>query len=148
MEVILQQDVDNLGTIGEVVRVKPGFARNYLLPRGLALVADPKNLAMLGHQKRQLAAKRAKLQKANADAAAKLAAIEVVIAARVGEEDRLFGSVTNQDVAKALAAQGVEVERKKISLDAPIKALGEFTATVNLGADVKAPIKIKVVREE
>jgi large subunit ribosomal protein L9 len=148
MEVILQQDVDNLGTIGEVVRVKPGYARNYLLPRGLALVADPKNLATLEHQKRQMAAKRAKVQKTNSDAAAKLAAVEVVIAARVGEEDKLFGSVTNQDVAKALAAQGFEVERKKISLEAPIKALGDFTATVNLGADVKAPIKIKVVREE
>ncbi len=148
MEVILQQDVDNLGTIGEVVRVKPGYARNYLLPRGLALAADPKNLAMLEHQKRQLAAKRAKVQKLNSDAAAKLAAVEVVIAVRVGEEDRLFGSVTNQDVAKALAAQGFEVERKKISLEAPIKALGDFTATVNLGADVKAPIKIKLVRGE
>ncbi len=148
MDVILQQDVENLGTIGDVVKVKPGYARNYLLPRGLALEADAKSLATLEHRKRGLAAKRAKLQKANENAAAKLRAVKLVIPARVGEEDKLFGSVTSADVQKALAASGFEIDRKKIALDAPIKVLGEYTAQVDLGAGVKAPIKVTVVRNE
>jgi large subunit ribosomal protein L9 len=98
MEVILQQDVDNLGTIGDVVKVKPGYARNYLFPRGLALEADAKNLAMLEHRKRAMAAKRAKIQKANEAAALRLTSVSVVIRARAGEENKLFGSVTNADV--------------------------------------------------
>lgn len=148
MEVILQQDVDDLGTIGQVVRVKPGYARNFLVPRGLALPADSKNLRVLEHQKRGLAAKRAKLQKAHQDAAAKLSGVTVVIPAHAGEEDKLFGSVTNQDIQKALAAQGFDIDRKKIVLEHPIKALGEFTVPVNLGADVRATIKVSVVRGE
>ncbi|MGH7819576.1 MAG: 50S ribosomal protein L9 [Candidatus Binatia bacterium] len=148
MEVILQQDVENLGTMGEVVKVKPGYARNYLLPRGLALVADRKNLARLEHQKRAVAALRAKAEKAAQEEAAKLAAIPVTIPARVGEEDRLFGSVTNQDIQRALAARGVEVERKKILLAAPIKSLGEFEVPVSLGAGVRATVKVSVVRQE
>src|SRR5438132_9869931 len=106
MEVILQQDVENLGTIGDVVKVKPGYARNYLFPRGLALEADAKNLAMLEHRKRAMAAKRAKLQKVNEAAATKLGGVSVVIEMLAGEEEKLFGSVTNVDVQKALAAQG------------------------------------------
>jgi large subunit ribosomal protein L9 len=148
MEVILQQDVDNLGTIGDVVKVKPGYARNYLFPRGLALEADAKNLAMLEHRKRAMAAKRAKVQKANEAAAARLASVSVVIPARAGEEHKLFGSVTNVDVQKALAAQGFEIDRKKILLEGPIKALGEHSATVDLGAGVRTPIKVSVVRLE
>src|SRR5438067_6746086 len=106
MEVILQQHVENLGTIGDVVKVKPGYARNYLLPRGLALEADAKNLATLEHRKRAMAAKRAKMQKSNEAAAAKLGNVSLVIEMRAGEEDKLFGSVTNVDVQKALAAKG------------------------------------------
>jgi large subunit ribosomal protein L9 len=148
MEVILQQDVENLGTIGDVVRVKRGYARNYLFPRGLALEADTTNLAVLEHRKRAMAAKRAKVQKANEAAAARLGSLQLVIAARAGEEDRLFGSVTNLDIHRALAAQGFEIDRKKIVLEAPIKTLGEHTATVDLGAGVHAPLKVSVVREE
>jgi len=148
MDVILQQDVENLGTIGEVVKVKRGYARNYLLPRGLALAADAKNLAVLEHRKRALSAKRAKVQKANEAAAATLGAVSLVITARAGEEDKLFGSVTNADVQKALAAQGFEIDRKKILLESPIKTIGEFTATIDLGAGVRAPIKISVVKQE
>jgi len=148
MEVILQQDVENLGTIGDVVRVKRGYARNYLFPRGLALEADATNLAVLEHRKRAMAAKRAKVQKANEATAAQLGSLQLVIPARAGEEDRLFGSVTNLDVHRALMAQGVEIDRKKIVLEAPIKTLGEHTATVDLGAGVHAPLKVSVVREE
>ena len=148
MEVILQQDVENLGTIGDVVKVKPGYARNYLFPRGLALEADAKNLAMLEHRKRSLAVKRAKVQKANQAAATRLGSLSLSIAARAGEEEKLFGSVTNLDIQKALAAQGFELDRKKIHLESPIKTLGEHTATVDLGAGVHAPLKVTVVRVE
>ncbi|MET0152042.1 MAG: 50S ribosomal protein L9 [Candidatus Binatia bacterium] len=145
MDVILQQDVENLGTIGDVVKVKPGYARNYLLPRGLALRADAKNLAMLEHRKRSLAAKRAKVAKANEAAATRLVALSLSIAARAGEEQKLFGSITNLDIQRALAAQGFEIDRKKIHLEAPIKTLGEHVATVDLGAGVHAPLKLTVV---
>jgi len=148
MDVILQQDVENLGTIGDVVKVKPGYARNFLLPRGLALRADVKNLTVLEHRKRALAAKRAKVQKANQEAAARLTALSLSISARAGEEQKLFGSVTNLDIQKALAAQGFEVDRKKIHLEGPIKTLGEHTASVDLGARVRAPIKVTVVALE
>ena len=148
MEVILQQDVENLGTIGDIVKVKPGYARNFLFPRGLALEADAKNLAMLEHRKRALGAKRAKVQKANEAAAARLGAVSVSITARAGEEDKLFGSVTNADIQKQLAAQGFEIDRKKILLDAPIKTIGEHTVTIDLGAGVRTPIKVSVVRQE
>lgn len=148
MEVILQQDVENLGTIGDVVKVKPGYARNYLLPRGLALEADAKSLAVLEHRKRALAAKRAKIQKANESAAAKISALKLVIPARAGEEDKLFGSVTSADVQRALSAQGFEIDRKKIGLEAPIKTIGDYVAQIDLGAGVKAPVKLSVVRSE
>lgn len=148
MEVILQQDVENLGTIGDVVKVKPGYARNYLLPRGLALEADAKNLATLEHRKRALSAKRAKIQKANESAAARISAVELVIPARVGEEDKLFGSITTADVQRALAASGFEIDRKKIALESPIKVIGDYTAQVDLGAGVKAAVKVSVVRSE
>lgn len=147
MEVILQQDVDNLGTIGDVVRVKPGYARNYLLPRGLALVADRKNLQVLEHHKRAVAAKKAKAEKAAQEAAGRLTSLAVTIPARVGEEDRLFGSVTNSDIQRALAEQGFEIDRKKIQLSAPIKQLGEHEVAVSLGAGVKATVRVTVVRE-
>ena len=148
MEVILQQDVENLGTIGDVVKVKPGYARNYLFPRGLALEADAKNLAMLEHRKRALATKRAKVQKVNEASAARITSLSISIAARAGEEDKLFGSVTNTDIQKALAAQGFEIERKKIVLDNPIRTIGDHLVTIDLGAGVRAPLKISVVRQE
>ena len=148
MEVILQQDVENLGTIGDVVKVKPGYARNYLFPRGLALEADAKNLAVLEHRKRAMAVKRAKVQKVNEASAARITSLSISITARSGEEDKLFGSVTNTDIQRALAAQGFEIDRKKIVLDNAIKTLGEHTVTVDLGAGVRAPIKVTVVRQE
>jgi large subunit ribosomal protein L9 len=148
MEVILQQDVENLGTIGDVVKVKPGYARNFLFPRGLALEADAQNRAVLEHRKRALAAKRAKVQKANQASAARITSLSISITARAGEEDKLFGSVTNTDIQRALAAQGFEIDRKKIVLDNAIKTLGEHTVTVDLGAGVRTPLKVMVVRQE
>ena len=148
MEVILQQDVDKVGRLGEVVRVKPGFARNFLLPRGLAVLADRKNLAVLEHQKRVVASKRSKAKKAAEDIASRLAPVALILKARAGEEDKLFGSITNQDIARALGDAGFEVDRKKVVLEAPIKALGEYSVPVHLGPDVRVTIKVTVAKEE
>jgi large subunit ribosomal protein L9 len=148
MEVILQQDVDKLGRIGDVVRVKPGFARNFLLPRGLAVLADRKNLSVLEHQKRMVASRRSKVKKAAEEVAERLAPVSLILKARSGEEDKLFGSITNQDVARALADAGFDIDRKRIHLDAPIKMLGEYAVPVSLGGEVRVTIKVTVVREE
>ena len=148
MEVILQQDVDKLGKMGEIVRVKPGFARNYLLPRGLAILADAKNVRVLEHQKRVVGDKRAKAKQAAEAVADRLKSTSVVIVARAGEENRLFGSVTNLDVQKELVKLGFDIDRKRVILDPPIKTLGEYTVPVNVGPDVRVEIKVTVVPEE
>lgn len=148
MEVILKEDILNVGKMGEVVRVRDGYARNYLLPRGLVLVANKKNLKTYEHQKRVVESQKARVQKQANTVSEKLKEISLVIPARAGEEGRLFGSVTNMDIEKALKAQGVEVERRKIHLAEPIKALGDYEVPVRLTADVQANIKVAVVAEE
>jgi len=147
MEIILQEDVENLGQIGEVVKVRDGFARNYLLPRGLALEANRRNLRVLEHQKRLVAAKKERALSQAQTLGAQLAALTVVVTARAGEEDRLFGSVTNLDIEKALKAQGVEVDRKKILLAEPLKQLGTYTVPVQLSGGVRGNVTVQVVRE-
>jgi len=147
MEVILKEDIPNVGKMGEVVRVRDGYARNYLLPRGLVLVANKKNLKTYEHQKRVVESQKARVQKHASTLSDKLKDVALVIPARAGEEGRLFGSVTNMDIEKALKAQGVEVERRKIHLAEPIKALGEYEVPIRLTADVQANIKVSVVPE-
>jgi large subunit ribosomal protein L9 len=147
MEVILQEDVPNVGRIGEVVKVRDGFGRNYLLPRGLALVADNRNLRVLEHQKRLASAKRERTQKEAQSLGDKIAALTLVIPARAGEEDRLFGSITNQDIERAIQAQGVTIERRKIILTEPIKQLGVHTVPIHLSSDVHVNVSVQVVRE-
>src|SRR5437016_5677763 len=124
MEVILKEDITNVGKMGEVVRVRDGYARNYLLPRGLVLVANKKNLKTYEHQKRVVESQKERVQKHANTLSEKLMQVSLVIAARAGEEGRLFGSVTNMDIEKALKAQGLDVERRKIHLAEPIKTLG------------------------
>src|SRR5512147_224220 len=148
MEVILREDVPNLGTIGDIVKVKPGFARNYLLPRGLAVVADRRNVGVLEHQKRVVADKRERDRRGAEAAAQKLSSIRVTIKARAGEEGKLFGSVTNIDIEKALAEQGVTVERRRIRLDEPIKAIGEHVVPVHLGVGIDAQVTVVVEAQE
>ena len=144
MEVILREDVPHLGSIGDVVKVRPGYARNYLLPRGLATVADKRNLRALEHERRMVDEKRRRVVSA-ADAQAKqLAAARIVISARAGEEGKLFGSVTNIDIERALAEQGHTVERRRIRLDEPIKTLGDHAVTVSLAAGVQCNITVTV----
>jgi len=144
MEIILREDVPNLGHTGDVVKVKPGFARNYLLPRGLAVIADRGNLREVEHQKRVLAEKRERERRASQSVAANLNQVRLVVTARAGEGGKLFGSVTNLDIEKGLAEKGFSVERRRIRLDDPIKALGEHRVTVRLAAGVDAIITVSV----
>lgn len=145
LQVILQSDVPNLGTSGELVKVRPGYARNYLIPRGLAAPATHGNVAQIEHEKKVAIARAAKLR-ADAETRAKaLSAVEVEIAAQAGENQKLFGSVGARDIAQALAAKGYEVDRKKIVLPEPIKELGEYEVPVKLGYEVQANVKVRVV---
>jgi len=148
MEVILKEDILNLGKIGEVLRVRDGFARNYLLPRGLVLVANKKNLKTFEHQKKIVADQKQKIMR-NAQAIGdELVGVSLTIPMRAGEEGRLFGSVTNMQIEKALKAKGLKVERRKIHLDEPIKTLGDYEIPIRLSADVTVPLKLSVVAEE
>ena len=147
MEIILQEDVANLGAIGEVVKVRDGYGRNYLIPRGLAIEANRRNLRVLEHQKRLTAAKKEKDRQNAQGMSDRIAALSLTIQARAGEEDRLFGSVTNIDIEKALTVQGVTIDRRKIMLAEPIKQLGTYTVPVHLSSDVHGNITVNVVRE-
>ena len=148
MQVILKEDMDNLGKSGDVVNVKPGYGRNYLLPRGLAVIATADDVSRVAHDKRVIAARTAKLAKEAQAEADRLSQVTVSIARAVGEEDKLFGSVTSRDIAEALAEQKVAVDAKKIQLDEPIKALGMTEVAVKLGRGVTAKIKVWVVKKE
>lgn len=147
MEVILKEDVPSLGKMGAVVRVRDGYARNYLLPRGLVLVADKKNLKMFEHQKRIITERRERILKQGQALAEKLAAVSLSIAVKSGEEGKLFGSVTNMDIEKALKDSGFDIERRQIHLAEPIKTLGDYEVPIRLSADVTAPVKLSVVAE-
>lgn len=148
MEVILREDVEHLGAMGDVVKVKPGYARNYLLPRGIAVTADRKNVAAIEHQKRLVEAKREAERKAALGVADQVDGLVLEVAARAGEEDKLYGSVTNIDIEKLLRAQGLKVDRRKIDLTDPIKKLGTYRITVGIAHDVKATITLKVNADE
>jgi large subunit ribosomal protein L9 len=146
MKVILQEDVTNLGSTGEVVSVADGYGRNYLLPRNLAVLADERNTRQLAHRQRQAAARQAKLIAAAKELAAKISATAVSIKRQAGAEDKLFGSVTNQDVQEALAAQGFTVDRRNIVLAEPIRSIGVFQVPVRIHKDVEATVKVYVIR--
>lgn len=144
MEVILREDVPHLGTIGDVVKVRPGYARNYLLPRGLASVADKRNLRSLEHERRLVDEKRRRALGAAETLSKQLSALRIVIPARAGEEGKLFGSVTNIDIERALADKGMQVERRRIRLDEPIKTLGEHKVPVSLSVGVVSELTVTV----
>lgn len=144
INVILQQDVKNLGKTGEVVRVRPGFARNYLLPNQLAAAATTNNVNRLEHEKRQAGARNAKARAAMQEIATKIASTPITLTRKAGEEGKLFGSVTTKEIEAALADKGVQVDRRKIQLPEPIKTTGTFELPVKLGYDVTATIKVEV----
>ncbi len=148
MDVILRESMHNLGEQGDVVRVKPGYARNYLIPKGFAFPASSAYAKRLEHQKRILGDLRKRAIKTEEDVAVRVSAIEVRIEAKVGEEDRMFGSVTSAEIATRLAEQGVEVDRRKIVMDEPIRALGIYTVPIRFSADVTTELRIRVVKEE
>jgi large subunit ribosomal protein L9 len=147
MEVILREDVADLGSAGDVVKVKPGFARNFLLPRGLAAVADTRNVHVLEHQKRLAADKRERDRRQAQTAADRLSKVRLTIKTRAGEEGKLFGSVTNLDIERALATQGFTVERRRIRLEEPIKSVGEHVVPVHLGVGIDAQVTVVVEAE-
>ena len=147
MEVILREHVDNLGRRGDLVKVADGYARNYLLPRKMALLATEGNKKVIEREKQKFDVQEAEEQKVAQAVADRLANVEVEIARRVGEHDTLFGSVTNADVAESLAAKGFEIDRRKVQLNEPFKKLGEFTVPVKLHRDVVVSLKVKVVAE-
>jgi large subunit ribosomal protein L9 len=144
VQVILREELPNLGTTGDVVKVKPGYARNYLLPRGLAVEASVRNLRELEHQKRVIADHRLGAQKTAAAVAEKLATVQLAFTMRAGEDGKLFGSITNQDVHRELEQRGFTIERRRILLAEPIKSLGTHDVVVHVGPDTRATIKVEV----
>lgn len=144
MEIILREDVAGLGIIGDVVKVKPGYARNFLLPRGLAVVADRRNLGQLEHQKRIIAAKKERERGDIEGRAKQIGGLVLETEVRAGKGGRLFGSVTNLDVKKLLDDKGFDIDRRRIELKDPIKEIGDFEVVVRVGQDVAARVKLVV----
>ena len=147
MKVILTEAVDRLGESGEIVDVKDGYARNYLLPRKLALAASRSNMAVYEEANRQKAAQQNREKRTAENLAKRLEKASCTVAVAVGEEDRIFGSVTAQQIADLLNEQGFEVDRRSIQLDDPIRALGVYDVPIRLHLDVEAKIKVWVVKE-
>src|SRR5258708_5887835 len=148
MQVLLKEDVHNLGKAGELVTVKPGFGRNFLIPTGKAIMATAGNVKQIEHHKKQIAAKNALLAKDAQAMADRLAAIEVQIERQAGEEDKLFGSVTGRDIEDALKDKGVTIDHKKLVLGEPIKTIGYHTVDIKLGNNVTGKIKVVVVPKQ
>jgi large subunit ribosomal protein L9 len=146
MEVILRQAVENLGHPGEIVKVSPGYARNFLLPRGLAYEATPGNRKRIEQERQRLEAAEATRRDAAQEHANKLEQVSLTFSARVGDEGKLFGSVTAGDIVQQLEAQGLHVEKRQVELHEPIKALGVYRVPIRLHADVKPEIKVWVIK--
>jgi large subunit ribosomal protein L9 len=147
MEVILREHVDNLGRRGEIVKVADGYARNYLLPRKLALPATDSNKKHVERERKKLEAREAE-EKGQAEAiASRLVSIDIVIARRVGETDQLYGSVTSADIAEFLKDKGFEIDRRKIILPEPLKTVGDHDVPLKLHREVTVPLKVRVVKE-
>ena len=147
MEVILRQAVENLGHPGDLVKVSSGFARNYLLPRGIAVAATEGNRRQIEQEKARLEAAETERRDTAAQYAGKLEQVSLTFSARVGEEGKLFGSVTSADIAHQLEAQGFHIEKRQIDLNEPIKALGVYRVPVKLHADVKPEIRVWVIKQ-
>jgi large subunit ribosomal protein L9 len=147
MEIILRQAVENLGKPGDVVTVKNGFARNYLLPRGFAFEATPGNLKRIAQERGRLEAAANERIESATELAKRLEEVQLTFSARVGEEGKLFGSVTSADIAEQLASQGFSIEKRLIDLHEPIKALGVYRVPVKLHADVKPEIRVWVIKQ-
>ena len=148
MDIILREDVENLGSRGEMVKVAPGYARNFLLPKRLAVAATDANRKIVQQEKDAHLRKEAKLAGEAQELAKLMSAVSITISRKAGENDQLFGSVTAADIADALAAQKYTVERRRIQLDEPIRTLGEHKVAIRLHKDVTAEVTVTVTREE
>jgi len=147
MKVILQKDVPALGDAGDIKEVAEGYARNYLLPNKLVIVANESSKKAVEHQKKLIRIKKDKRKKASEGIAGSISGLEITIPAQVGEEGKLFGSITSMDIAKQLKEKGFTVDKRKIQLDAPIKQEGEYTVSIKLDEGVSASVKVIVVKE-
>jgi len=148
VKLILRESVPSLGEAGDLVTVKPGFARNFLLPHGKAILATEGNVQELEHKKRVVAAKVAKQRKEHEGLRDRIQAIALTVQARAGEEGKLFGSVTSVQIAELLAGHGIDVDRRRIQLDEPIKELGEHSVEIRLQGELVARLKVVVAAEE
>jgi large subunit ribosomal protein L9 len=147
MEVILRESVQHLGAVGDVVKVKDGYARNYLLPKGLAYAATEANKKKIAYEAARIATQRAAEKGAAETEAARLAAVHLTFAVKVGEEDKLYGSVTASDLQRKLEDLGIKIDKRKVDLPEPIRELGEFRVGIKLHADVRPEIQVSVVKE-
>lgn len=147
MQIILKEDVKNLGRIGDIVQVKDGYARNFLIPKGLAVEANTKNIKTLEHEKRKIQEIAKKAKDSAENIASKISSTTVTIKAKAGEEDKLFGSVTAMDIADALKKEGIDIDRKKIVMNEPIRRLGSYTVNVKIHPDVLAQLNLQIEKE-
>jgi large subunit ribosomal protein L9 len=147
MKVVLKDDVKNVGKMGQIVNVADGYARNYLVPRGLALEANTKNIKAIEHEKRIINEKAKKFKISAQDLSDKLSTLTLLIKAKAGEEGKLFGSVTTMDIAELLKNEGIEIDKKKIFLDEPIKRLGTYSVNIKLHPEVSIDITLQVIQE-
>jgi large subunit ribosomal protein L9 len=147
MKVILKEDIKNVGKMGQIVDVAGGYARNYLVPKGLAVEAVTKNIRSLEHEKKIIKEKAKKLKDSAQDFASRISSMTLTIKAKAGEEEKLFGSVTTTDIVEVLKKEGIEIDKKKISLEEPIKRLGSYTVTVKLHPDVSTQLTVHVIQE-
>ena len=148
MKVILREDIASVGRSGQLIEVREGFGRNYLLPQKLAVLANERNIKQLEHEQKVIGAKQAKLKAAAGDIAAQLDKLSVKITRKVGDQDKLFGSVTALDIADALIAKGVKIDRRQIHLAEPIKTVGNFEVEVRLHHEVVGKLKVEVAGEK
>ena len=148
MDVILREDIEKLGTRGQLVKVAPGYARNFLLPNKMAVAATESNKKIVEQERQAHLRREAKVEGEAKDLGKMLSAVSISIAQKAGENDQLFGSVTSKDIAEALEKQGYTIERRKIVLEEPIKTLGEFKVPVRLHREVTAEVTVTVVKEE
>lgn len=147
MNVILKADVKNLGKAGEVISVKDGHARNFLIPKGFAVEANLKNVKSLEHEKKKIEEIAKKTKTSSENLSSKLSNLKLIIRAKAGEEEKLFGSITAMDISEALKKEGFEIDKKKIQLEEPIKRLGDYTVNIKIHQDILAKLNINVTAE-
>ncbi len=148
MKVLLQADVESLGHAGDIVNVSDGYARNFLIPKKLAVIADEKNMRVFEHLKRQTEEKIRKIKKQAETLAEKISSLTLTLTVKAGEEGKLFGSITSINIAEELKKQGLNIDRKKIMLDQPLKTLGEYEVKIKLEGNVTASLKVVLVKED